>query len=98
MEIPIVRDVLEESNARAEENRGAFKTHKVFALNMMSSPGSGKTEILKRSIAELKKQPARRELSQYIPEYENSLLKPQKKGAENPPTGRKPSTSASILS
>ena len=56
MEIPIVRDVLEESNARAEENRAAFKKNKLFVVNMMSSPGAGKTEILRRTIGELKKQ------------------------------------------
>lgn len=56
MEIPIVKDVLEESNARADENRATFKEHKVFVVNMMSSPGAGKTEILRRTISELAKQ------------------------------------------
>ncbi len=59
MEIPIVRDVLEESNALADENRAAFKNHKVFVVNMMSSPGAGKTEILQRTISELNKQSIR---------------------------------------
>ena len=79
-----------------------------FAIFLILAANAGEQAILETRlrrllmeadfIAEIKKQPARRELSQYIPEYENSLLKPQKKGAENPPTGRKPSTSASILS
>ncbi|MBU0691319.1 hydrogenase nickel incorporation protein HypB [bacterium] len=56
MEIPLVRDVLKESNARAEENRSEFKEHRVFVVNVMSSPGSGKTEILKRTISDLRKQ------------------------------------------
>jgi hydrogenase nickel incorporation protein HypB len=59
MEIPMVRDVLEESNARAEENRAVFKKYKVFVVNLMSSPGSGKTEILKRTISDLNKQKIR---------------------------------------
>jgi PTS system nitrogen regulatory IIA component len=44
-------------------------------------------------IAEIKKQPARRELNQYIPAYENALLKTQKMGTGNPPAGKKPSSS-----
>ncbi|MBU0508052.1 hydrogenase nickel incorporation protein HypB [bacterium] len=50
MEIPVIRDVLEESNARAEENRKLFDRHGVFVVNMMSSPGAGKTTLLQKSI------------------------------------------------
>jgi len=50
MDIPIIRDVLEESNARAQENRALFDRHGVFVVNIMSSPGSGKTTLLARTI------------------------------------------------
>ncbi|MCX6641232.1 MAG: hydrogenase nickel incorporation protein HypB [bacterium] len=50
MEINVVRDVLEESNARAQENRKLFDQHGIFAVNIMSSPGSGKTTLLQKTI------------------------------------------------
>lgn len=50
IEIPVVRDVLEESHARAVENRVQFDEHGVFVVNLMSSPGSGKTTILQKTI------------------------------------------------
>jgi hydrogenase nickel incorporation protein HypB len=55
MEIPIIRDVLEESNLRAQENRALFNQHGVFAVNIMSSPGSGKTTLLQKTIPALQK-------------------------------------------
>lgn len=56
MEIPVIRDILEESNARARENRELFDRHGVFVVNMMSSPGSGKTSILMKTIPLLRQQ------------------------------------------
>jgi len=50
MEMPIIRDVLEESNARAQENRAQFDRHGIFVVNIMSSPGSGKTTLLQKTI------------------------------------------------
>jgi hydrogenase nickel incorporation protein HypB len=50
MEIPVIRDVLEESNALAKENRARFDEHKLFVVNIMSSPGSGKTTLLQKTI------------------------------------------------
>jgi hydrogenase nickel incorporation protein HypB len=50
MEITIVRDVLEESNQRAQENRKLFDQHGIFVVNIMSSPGSGKTTLLQKTI------------------------------------------------
>jgi len=50
MEIKIVRNVLEESDARARENRAAFDRNRIFVINLMGSPGSGKTSILERTI------------------------------------------------
>ena len=50
MDIPVIRDVLEESNALARENRALFDRHGLFVVNIMSSPGSGKTTLLQKSI------------------------------------------------
>ncbi|NQS98071.1 MAG: hydrogenase nickel incorporation protein HypB [candidate division Zixibacteria bacterium] len=50
MEIPVIRDVLEESNAIARENRAVFDRNRVFVVNLMSSPGSGKTTLLQKTI------------------------------------------------
>lgn len=53
MEIPVVRDVLDVNNSVAERNRALFASHGVFVLNMMSAPGSGKTELLVKTLARL---------------------------------------------
>ena len=55
MRIPIVRDVLEESNARAQENHALLNKFGICTVNLMSSPGSGKTTLLARTISELNK-------------------------------------------
>lgn len=55
MEIPVIKDVLEESNQRALENRALFDKHGIFVMNIMSSPGSGKTTILQKTIPLLQK-------------------------------------------
>ena len=44
------RDILSENNRLAERNRGFFTGRGVFCLNMVSSPGSGKTTILEKTI------------------------------------------------
>lgn len=53
MNIPVVRDVLEESNVIAFQNRMAFEANHVFVVNLMSSPGAGKTTLLQTTIATL---------------------------------------------
>lgn len=53
MEIPVIRDVLEESNARAQENRALLDKHGIFTVNIMSSPGAGKTLLLQKTIPRL---------------------------------------------
>ncbi len=49
-------DLLAKNNAYAARNRTRFAEQGVLALNLMSSPGSGKTSLLARSIADLKNQ------------------------------------------
>ena len=53
-EIRIEQDVMKKNNLLAERNRGYFEAKNIFTLNMVSSPGSGKTSLLERTIRELK--------------------------------------------
>lgn len=48
--IQVVRRVLDSNDAMAARNRKHFQAHNVFVLNMMSSPGSGKTTTLQRTL------------------------------------------------
>jgi len=51
--ISLEQDVLAKNQLLAERNRGWFAGREVFAVNLMSSPGSGKTSILERTICDL---------------------------------------------
>ncbi len=55
-EIEVEQDVLGKNNSLAEVNRRYFKTHGILTLNLVSSPGSGKTSLLERTISELNTQ------------------------------------------
>ncbi len=48
--IKVVRKVLDVNDAVAMENRTLFNQKGVFVLNVMSSPGSGKTTILEKTL------------------------------------------------
>ena len=52
--IEIKKSVFENNDKEADRLRASLKESKTFLLNLMSSPGSGKTTTLKRTIAELK--------------------------------------------
>ena len=51
--IEVKQSVFEDNNKDAEELRAQLKTEKTFLLNLMSSPGSGKTTTLKALAKEL---------------------------------------------
>lgn len=51
MEIKVVRKVLDVNNRMAQQNRKMFAEKRVFVLNMMSSPGSGKTATLEKTLS-----------------------------------------------
>lgn len=51
--VQIEQDILAKNNAYAAENRAAFAARGILALNLLSSPGSGKTSLLVRSIERL---------------------------------------------
>ena len=53
MEIDVQKNVLEANDNMADLNREYFKEKNVFVLNMMSSPGSGKTETLCRTLTKI---------------------------------------------
>jgi len=48
--IMLEQDVLQQNNLLAERNRGYFEARNIFALNFLSSPGSGKTALLEKII------------------------------------------------
>lgn len=52
-EIKVVRRVLDANDTLARRNRNLFAEKKVFVLNMMSSPGSGKTTTLEKTLARI---------------------------------------------
>lgn len=52
--LEIKKSVFEDNDREADELRKALKMQKTFLLNLMSSPGSGKTTTLKRTIDMLK--------------------------------------------
>jgi hydrogenase nickel incorporation protein HypB len=51
--INIERDILAKNNAFADANRCRLREAGVFAINLLSSPGSGKTSLLVRAIRDL---------------------------------------------
>ncbi len=54
MEIPVVRNVLEANDQIATELKALFAKHQILVLNLISSPGSGKTSLLERTLTDLK--------------------------------------------
>jgi len=48
--VTLEQDILAKNQALAERNRGWFEGREILALNLMSSPGSGKTSLLERTI------------------------------------------------
>jgi hydrogenase nickel incorporation protein HypB len=52
--IRIERDILSKNDAFADANRRRFRNAGILALNLVSSPGSGKTSLLVRTITDLK--------------------------------------------
>jgi hydrogenase nickel incorporation protein HypB len=52
-EIKVVRRVLDVNAKMAEQNRRLFAEKSIFVLNVMSSPGSGKTTTLEKTLARI---------------------------------------------
>ncbi len=51
--VSVLHDLLHENDLTAEHNREHFNSHGVLAVNLMSSPGSGKTALLEATIQAL---------------------------------------------
>ena len=54
--IQIEQDILSKNNQYATANRRYFEGHSILALNLVSSPGSGKTSLLARTLDDLKQE------------------------------------------
>ena len=52
--VQIEQDILSKNNQYAAANRSYFREHGILALNLVSSPGSGKTSLLARTIEDMK--------------------------------------------
>ncbi len=52
--ITIERRILEKNDEVADQNREMFLRHGIFVINIVSSPGSGKTSLLESTLACLK--------------------------------------------
>lgn len=52
--VVVLQDLLAENDHQAQHNRYHFDEHGVLAVNLMSSPGAGKTALLEATIAQLK--------------------------------------------
>jgi hydrogenase nickel incorporation protein HypB len=48
--------VLDANDRQAQENREHFEKHGVYAINLMSSPGAGKTSLIEATVEALKDQ------------------------------------------
>jgi hydrogenase nickel incorporation protein HypB len=51
--ISVEADILAKNNRLAAANRTLFRENGIFSLNLVSSPGSGKTTILERTLRDL---------------------------------------------
>ncbi|MDY0039729.1 MAG: hydrogenase nickel incorporation protein HypB [Desulforhabdus sp.] len=50
MKIPVVRNILQANDRLAAANRKRFDDAGIFVINLMSSPGAGKTSLLEKTI------------------------------------------------
>lgn len=67
--LEIEQDILQHNDIMAARNKGYFDAKNIFALNLVSSPGSGKTALLERTLKDLKK-----DLSFYVIEGDQQTL------------------------
>ena len=51
--VELEQDILQQNNLLAERNRGFLEAKEILALNLVSSPGSGKTSLLERTLKDL---------------------------------------------
>jgi hydrogenase nickel incorporation protein HypB len=54
MKIRVVKDIMGANDQIAQKNRQLFDKNKVFVVNVMASPGAGKTSLIRETIRRLK--------------------------------------------
>jgi hydrogenase nickel incorporation protein HypB len=54
MKIPVVRNLLEANDLIARRLRSRFAAGRILVLNLISSPGAGKTALLERTLTDLR--------------------------------------------
>lgn len=54
MEVQVMENILEKNEIIAAENNALFSKYGIFVLNLLGSPGSGKTSLLECTIEDLK--------------------------------------------
>jgi hydrogenase nickel incorporation protein HypB len=54
VKVSVVKNVLDANDRIAKENRELFDKNKVYVINLMSSPGAGKTSLVERTILALR--------------------------------------------
>ncbi len=54
--VTVLHSLLHENDHTAKHNRNHFDQHNVLAINLMSSPGAGKTALLEATILQLRQQ------------------------------------------
>ena len=52
--VPVHQAILDKNDRLAERNRGYFKAKRLLVLNVLSSPGSGKTAFIERTVTDLR--------------------------------------------
>ncbi|MCX6111703.1 MAG: hydrogenase nickel incorporation protein HypB [Proteobacteria bacterium] len=55
MEIKVLKNVMIKNDAVGNDNRKRFKGHKIYTINITSSPGAGKTTLLENSLKYINK-------------------------------------------
>jgi hydrogenase nickel incorporation protein HypB len=54
--LELEKDILQRNEVLAARNRGYFEAKNILAINLVSSPGSGKTSLLEKTLSDLKEQ------------------------------------------
>lgn len=52
--VPVVEKILSANDLMAEENRARIESAGVFSINLMASPGAGKTSLIEKTLPRLK--------------------------------------------
>ena len=57
--LEVRKNILEKNDQLAHTLRSSFAQHGVLAVNFVSGPGAGKTELLRRTLEEIKEKTGR---------------------------------------